>query len=42
MRACLSIGLDRFRGTLNEDERGPLSIQSSLTPPHPPPPPPPD
>ncbi len=26
MRACLSIGLERFRGSQTEDERGPLSI----------------
>ncbi len=29
VRACLSIWLERFRGSQNEDERGPLSIQSS-------------
>ncbi len=30
VRACLSILLDRFRGTQKEDECRPLSIQSSL------------
>jgi hypothetical protein len=30
MRSCLSILLDRLRGSQKEDERGPLSIQSSL------------
>ncbi len=29
-RACLSIWVTRFRGTQNEDDRGPVSIQSSL------------
>jgi hypothetical protein len=35
VRACLSIWLERFRGSQKEDERGPLSIQSSLPPPPP-------
>jgi hypothetical protein len=30
VRACLIIRLERFRGTQNEDDREPLSIQSSL------------
>ncbi len=30
VRTCLSIWLERFRGSQKEDERGPLSIQSSL------------
>jgi hypothetical protein len=30
VRSCLSIGLERFRESLKEDERGPLSIKSSL------------
>ncbi len=30
VRACLSICLGRFRGTQKEDERGPLSMQTSL------------
>ncbi len=29
-RACLFIRWEMFRGTKNEDDRGPLSIQSSL------------
>ncbi len=30
VRACLSIWLEKFRGIPKEDDRGPLSIQSSL------------
>ncbi len=30
MRACLIKWWERFRGTPNEDDSGPLSIQSSL------------
>ncbi len=30
VRACVSIWLERFRGTQKEDDRGPLSINSSL------------
>jgi hypothetical protein len=30
VRACLIIWLERFRGSQNEDDRGPFSIQSSL------------
>ncbi len=30
VQACISIWLERFRGSPKEDERGPLSIQSSL------------
>jgi hypothetical protein len=30
VRACLSIRWERFRGTQKEDERGHLSIQSTL------------
>jgi hypothetical protein len=38
VRACLIIWWERFRGTQKADDRGPLSIPSSLC--HPPPPPP--
>jgi hypothetical protein len=31
VRACLSILCEMFRGTQKEDDRGPLSVQSSLS-----------
>jgi hypothetical protein len=35
VRACLIIWWESFRGTQKEDDRGPLSIQSSLIEPFP-------